>query len=101
MTAEYFSALCGETTVWNLSSAISKAFGTNSGNGGAGSSSSTTTTDTRGASQRKLAYPDELMRMHENKQLVFIDNMNPLIATKTPWFEDETLKYKGINLHDA
>ncbi|MBL4750142.1 MAG: type IV secretory system conjugative DNA transfer family protein [Amylibacter sp.] len=45
MTAEYFSALCGETTVWNLSSAISKAFGTSSGSGGAGSSSSITTTD--------------------------------------------------------
>ncbi|PHS21245.1 MAG: hypothetical protein COA84_15960 [Robiginitomaculum sp.] len=101
MTAEYFSALCGETTVWNLSSAISKAFGTSSGSGGAGSSTSITTTDTRGASQRKLAYPDELMRMHENKQLVFIDNMHPMIATKTPWFEDKTLKHKGVNLHDA
>ncbi len=101
MTAEYFSALCGETTVWNLSSAISKAFGTSSGSGGAGSSTSITTTDTRGASQRKLAYPDELMRMHAGKQLVFIDNMHPLIATKTPWFEDNTLKYKGVNLHDA
>lgn len=101
MTAEYFSALCGETTVWNFSSALSKTFGTSSGSGGMSSSDSTTTeTDTRAASQRKPAYPDELMRMHEGKQLVFIDNMYPLIATKTPWFEDADLKTKGVNLHD-
>ena len=100
MTAEYFSALCGETTVWNFSSALSKTFGTSSGSGGMSSSDSTTTTDTRAASQRKLAYPDELMRMHEDKQLVFIDNMYPLIATKTPWFEDSDLKTKGVNLHE-
>ena len=100
MTAEYFSALCGETTVWNFSSAIAKAVGTSSGNGGMSSSDSTTETDTRAASQRKLAYPDELMRMHEDKQLVFIDNMYPLIATKTPWFKDADLKTKGVNLHE-
>jgi len=100
MTAEYFSALCGETTVWNFSSAISKAVGTSTGSGGMSSSDSTTETDTRAASQRKLAYPDELMRMHEDKQLVFIDNMYPLIATKTPWFADSDLKTKGVNLHD-
>src|SRR5690606_27936265 len=27
MTADYFSALCGQTTVWNVSSAISRAVG--------------------------------------------------------------------------
>lgn len=101
MTSEYFSALCGETTVWNFSSALSRAFGRSSSSNGITSSSTTTThTDTRAASQRKLAYPDELMRMHETKQLVFIDNMYPLIATKTPWFEDEDLKTKGVDLHE-
>ena len=38
--------------------------------------------------------------MHEDKQLVFIDNMYPLIATKTPWFKDDDLKTKGVNLHE-
>ena len=100
MTAEYFSALCGETTVWNFSSALSRAIGTSSGSGGLSSSETVTQSDTRAASQRKLAYPDELMRMHAKKQLVFIDNMYPMIVTKTPWFEDGDLKAKGVNLHD-
>ncbi len=101
MTSEYFSALCGETTVWNFSSALSRAFGRSSSSNGITSSSTTKThTDTRAATQRKLAYPDELMRMHEIKQLVFIDNMYPLIATKTPWFEDDDLKAKGVDLHE-
>ncbi|MEL6646135.1 MAG: type IV secretory system conjugative DNA transfer family protein [Pseudomonadota bacterium] len=99
MTAEYFSALCGETTVWNFSSALSKAFGTSSGNGSVSSSQTTTTTDTRAASQRKLAYPDELMRLPGTRQIVFIENMDPIIAAKVPWFEDDALKAKGVNLH--
>lgn len=95
MTAEYFSSMCGETTVWNLSSAISNAVAKNSNNG-----DTTTNTDTTAASQRKLAYPDELMRMKKGKQLVFIETMPPLLADKTPWFEDEKLKSKGVNLQD-
>lgn len=99
MTSEYFSALCGETTVWNFSSAVARAFGTSTGQGGGSTSDSTTFTDTRAASQRKLAYPDELMRLHETRQLVFVENMNPIMATKVPWFEDAALKDKGVNLH--
>lgn len=95
MTAEYFSALCGETTVWNFSSAISTALG------GGESSGSSTTSDTRAASQRKLIYPDELMRMQSTKQIVFVENMYPLAATKTPWFEDEDLKSLGTNLESG
>lgn len=101
MTAEYFSSLCGETTVWNFSSAVSRAFGTSSSsNGVSGSSTTTTETDTRAASQRKLAYPDELMRMNKGKQLVFVENMPPLVARKTPWFENKDLKAKGVNLQE-
>ncbi|NVK47631.1 MAG: type IV secretory system conjugative DNA transfer family protein [Rhodobacteraceae bacterium] len=98
MLAEYFSALCGETTVWNFSSAIAKAVGTSTGKGGTSSSSSTTTTDTRAASQRKLAYPDELMRMHRDKQLLLVENMPPLLAQKRPWFANPELADKGVNL---
>jgi type IV secretion system protein VirD4 len=101
MTANYFSDLCGVTTVWNLSSAISTAFGTSSGQGGASSSHTVTESDTRAAAQRKLIYPDELMRMHSSKQLVFIENMNPILAKRVPWFEESRLKAKGQNLHKA
>ena len=97
-TAEYFSALCGVTTVWNISTAISRAVGTSSGGGGMSSSDSTTTSDTRAASQRKLAYPDELMRMHKEKQLLIIENANPIAARRIPWFLDEELKAKGVDL---
>ncbi|MBF9045459.1 type IV secretory system conjugative DNA transfer family protein [Rhodobacterales bacterium HKCCE4037] len=98
MTAEYFSALCGETTVWNFSSAVSRTFGSSGGQSGSSSSSSFGNTDTTAAAQRKLAYPDELMRLPEDTQLVFVENMNPIIAKKVPWFKDEKLKSKGVSL---
>lgn len=101
MTAEYFQALCGVTTVWNFSTAIARAFGRSSGQGGVTSNSSTTTTETSSATQRQLAYADELMRMHESKELIFINNLNPIIGTKVRWFEDDELKLLGRNLHDT
>lgn len=66
---------------------------------GASSSRTVTESDTRSAAQRKLIYPDELMRMHARKQLVFIENMDPIQAKRLPWFEDPVLKRKGENLH--
>ncbi|WP_299963009.1 type IV secretory system conjugative DNA transfer family protein [uncultured Roseobacter sp.] len=62
-SAEYFSTMCGVTTVWNFSSAVSNAFTS------AWKSTSTTETETenRALTQRKLAFPDELMRLPENK----------------------------------
>lgn len=101
MTTKYFSSMCGEQTVWNFSSAIARVFGSSSGQGGVTTSSSTTITDTRAASQRKLAYPDELRRMHKRKHLLFIDNMPPIIATRARWYEDDDLKAKGVDLHDG
>lgn len=90
MTAEYFSALCGETTVWTLSSAIARTIG--------GGNSNTSITKTSSASQRKLAHADELMRMDATRQLIFIDNLNPIVGVKRRWFEDDTLKTQGRNL---
>ena len=101
MTADYFSALCGVTTVWNFSTAVARAFGSSSGQGGISSNSSTTNTETTSASQRQLAYADELMRMHETKELILIENLNPIIGTKIRWFEDQNLKTLGRNLHEA
>ncbi|MHC9237393.1 type IV secretory system conjugative DNA transfer family protein [Pseudooceanicola sp. 502str34] len=99
LTAEYFSALCGETTVWNLSSALSRTLGASSGSGGGSSSNSVGNTDTTAAAQRKLAYPDELMRLPADQQIIFIENMNPIVAYKVPWFWDEDLQSRGVNLH--
>ncbi|OJJ12985.1 conjugal transfer protein TraG [Alphaproteobacteria bacterium AO1-B] len=98
MTAEYFSKLCGVTTVWDWSTALARAVGVSWGKERSHSETETVT-QTVSAKQRKLAYPDELMRMHERKQLVFIENMNPIMAERRPWFEDEELKSLGVNLH--
>ncbi|RBW43896.1 type IV secretory system conjugative DNA transfer family protein [Loktanella sp. D2R18] len=100
-SAEYFSAMCGVTTVWNLSSAIATALSSSSGgSGGGSSSSSTTTTDNRAATQRKLAYPDELMRLPKNRQLVLVEGTMPIIAEKIRWFEHPMFKSLGVNLHE-
>lgn len=80
MTAEYFSALCGVTTVWNISTAISHATG--------GDSESTTTS----ATQRSLAFPDELMTMRGERQLLLVENGYPIKAQKKPWFADAEMK---------
>lgn len=99
-SAEYFSDLCGVTTVWNFSSAMATAFSSSTGGSGGGSSSrSNTDTDTRAATQRKLAYPDELMRLDQTQQLILIENTNPIMATKIKWFEIPELAAKGVNLH--
>lgn len=98
MTSEYFSAMCGETTVWNFSSAMSRAFGTTSGQSG-GSSETTTQSDNAAASQRKLIYPDELMRMQQGQQLVLVENMHPLRAKRERWIDNPELKPLGVDLH--
>ncbi|MEP2706160.1 MAG: type IV secretory system conjugative DNA transfer family protein [Roseibium sp.] len=101
MSAEYFSKLCGVTTVWNFSTAVARTFGQSTGQGGSSSSDSNSTTDTTSAVQRQLVYPDELMRVNEKKQIVLFDNLNPVIGIKTPWFENPALKDKGVNLEPS
>lgn len=93
MTAEYFSALCGKATIWTISSAISRNFGGQSG--GSGSN-----TETTGEAQRPLIFPDELMRLHDTRQIVLVENMNPISATKVKWYTDPKLKSLGVNLHE-
>jgi type IV secretion system protein VirD4 len=111
MTAEYFSALCGVTTVevHNFSWAVGKAisFAGSFGHSSSGSSSSSSTTDssswtrTSGASeaQRQLAYPDELMVLKNNDQIVFVENLDPIPGQKILWHKDATLKTLGVDLH--
>lgn len=93
-SADYFSALCGVTTVWSLSTAFARSTGF-SGNQ---SNSSTSTTETTSHVQRKLAFPDELMRIPAGKQLVFVENCNPIIGVKRPWFADNRFATLGRNL---
>ncbi len=101
-TAEYFSKLCGVTTIekFSITNAIARAFSSSTGQGGGNSSSSTTYSDsmTLDIAQRSLAYPDELMVLRENKQLVLIENFNPVPGKKVTWYDDADLKTLGKNL---
>lgn len=97
MTAEYFSALVGVTTVWNITTAIASSFGSSGNN----SNSSTSNTTTTAVAQRKLAYPDELMRLNSARALVLIENLHPIQGVKQTWFTDDTLKTLGVNLRET
>jgi type IV secretion system protein VirD4 len=97
MTAEYFSALCGEATVPTLSSSITKAFSSGQG----GSSSSESTSHNHGETQRKLILPDELMRVASNVQLVLVENLDPIAGRKIEWFSDPRFQRHGVNLRQA
>lgn len=110
MTAEYFSTLCGVTTVeihnfsWAVGKAISIASSFTSGAGGGSSSSSNTQstswTRTSGVSeaQRQLAYPDELMVLKGHQQIIFVENLDPIPGRKILWYENAALKKLGLNL---
>lgn len=112
MTAEYFSHLCGVTTVIvrNLSWAFGRVTGWSSGVSSGSKGGSTYTSGNSGGdnatqtaayneSQRKLAYPDELMVLKGHRQIVFIENLNPVSADKIVWYQHPPLKAFGVNLH--
>ncbi|MDD2800024.1 MAG: type IV secretory system conjugative DNA transfer family protein [Methylococcales bacterium] len=103
-TAEYFSKLCGVTTIEKLSfgNAIATCVSYVSSLAGGSSTSSTTRTfnSNRDVVQRQLAFPDELMVMRDGKQLVFIENSNPIQGKKALWFDDPRFKTLGANLHE-
>ena len=40
---------------------------------------------------RSLATTDELLRMHMNRQIVFIDNLKPVVLEKTPYWKRANL----------
>jgi type IV secretion system protein VirD4 len=93
MTAEYFSALCGETTVASMANATAVALKSWS------LAAIQNSTQTAGSAQRKLAFADELMRLPRGRQLVLIENHPPIMCDKRPWFEDTQLSALGRNLH--
>lgn len=79
-TAEYISKMIGVTT--------RSVRSTSSSSGQGGGSSSTSWSPT----QRPLVFPDELMRMDRNAQILLIENANPVLGDKALWYEDEELK---------
>lgn len=95
MTAEYFSKLCGVTTVVSISSSISSTVASMASGG------NTTNSTSYGQAPRNLVLPDELMTMHRDRQILLIENMNPIAAGKTVWYNDPVLSPLGINLHRA
>lgn len=110
MTAEYFSSLCGVTTVEveSTSRGISRMFGSHrstsssmhGGGSNSGSSDTTTQTETVGINQmqRQLAYPDELMVLKGENEIVFVENLDPISAEKIPWYKHEVLRPLGVDL---
>lgn len=77
-TAEYASRLTGMTTLRKRS----VSFSTSASQAGSSSSSNTNYDDI----QRALALPDELMTLHRDLQLLFVENHYPIVARKRWWF---------------
>jgi type IV secretion system protein VirD4 len=91
LTAEYFSALCGEATVPTFSSSITQALSPKG-------EESSSTSHSHGEAQRKLILPDELMRVAASVQLVLVENLDPIAGRKIAWFSDERFRRHGVNL---
>lgn len=95
-TAEYASSLCGMTTVKKISRGFSSgtSSSTSSGSGGFSSTTGTSSGENVGVDDvsRPLIYADELMRLPEWAQVVFVENRDPIACRKVNWFEDDTLK---------
>jgi type IV secretion system protein VirD4 len=100
-TAEYFSKLCGVTTIekTSISNSIARAFGSSSPGGGSSSSTSHTESTNTDVAQRHLAFADELMVMRKGQQLLFVEEVNPIMAQRSNWYEHPELKALGVNLH--
>lgn len=92
MTAEYFSALCGVTTEATRSTSVNR---------GPFQFTARSKTETSAFTQRRLAFPDELMRLPEDRELVLIGNHHPIMADKIAWFNDPRLASLGRSLHRA
>jgi type IV secretion system protein VirD4 len=71
-TARYVSDLCGEGTI---------AVYTNGPQG-----------KTKSYAARRLATPDEIMNMDQRMQIVFFDNLKPMLLRKTPYWLRPSLR---------
>lgn len=98
-TAEYFSKLCGVTTIETWTQSLSRSFTSSHSASGASSSSTSSSGTTQGEAPRRLVLADELMTMHKDYQLLLVENLNPITAAKIVWHTDPAFKDRGINLH--
>lgn len=81
-TAEYVSKLCGQTTVRNVSHSSHEISQDQVENGFTGVNVSASDT------QRPLLFPDEVMKLHPQGQLLFVENVpNPIKAARAPYYE--------------
>lgn len=110
-TANLVSEMAGTMTVANQSFGVNVArqegtggqetHGTSSGPGGSGSNENYTTSwqnsYTEGQSAqvgwvgRRLITPDEVMRMHDEEQIIFMKGLKPLRAVKMPWYKNNSI----------
>lgn len=111
-TAEYFSKLCGVTTVekFSVTEAVARAIGWarshtlgEKGSSTSGTNEGVTHSESQTADivQRHLAFPDELMVLRDNKQLLLIESFNPIDGRKVLWYQDDALKRLGADLKAA
>lgn len=100
-TAEYFSKLCGVTTIekTSISNSIARAFGSSSPGGGSNESTTHTESTNTDVAQRHLAFADELMVMRKGDQLLIVEEINPIRARRSNWYADPELKSLGVDLH--
>lgn len=97
-TAEYFSKMLGWTTATVMS--YSETQGTSDGTSSTSGQMSTTrssgtsssSTSNRASTARPLLFPDELMRMDRDAQLLFIENNPPVLAEKIVWHREPEFK---------
>jgi type IV secretion system protein VirD4 len=110
-TANLVSEMAGTMTVANQSFGVNIANqeskggadtkGTSSGPGGSGSNESYTTnwqsSYTEGQSAqvswvgRRLITPDEVMRMHDEEQIIFMKGLKPIRAVKMPYYKNKSI----------
>ncbi|MDF1807768.1 type IV secretory system conjugative DNA transfer family protein [Hyphomonas sp.] len=90
-TAKYVEHLLGMTTMrkrsisFGSSSSATSSFGQGGGSSTSGSSENTSYDDV----QRPLAYADEMMTLHRDLQVLFVENRYPIVAEKRWWFRHQ------------
>lgn len=90
-TAQYVSDLIGKTT--RTVRSTSSSSGSTSSPQGSGSNSGSSVS--LAPTQRPLLFPDELMRMDRNAQVLFIENADPVLADKIVWYDDPLYRQLG------
>jgi type IV secretion system protein VirD4 len=88
-TAEYLSKMTGDATIHVASENVSR--GITRGRNGSRQESSAETTSERG---RRLLMPDELRRLGDDTELVFVRGSAPLLAQKLNYLRDA--EYAGL-----